>query len=416
MDLARPPGTRIAAAAITLLFSLGVADQLKTPALPAPATAATSVEEIADRLRRHLDDDATRAPYVTPPSAPLLGWCRPQGVETRTPPEGVPAYSGELLLPELEKPMRVRFWLTSPEAAAGAATTARRGSGECDRPGRDALQDVASFDRLGWRGVRVMVAMDAWDDGEPGAVATIVAARGGLLAEVTWAWPFEVSAGPGWQVLLQGTASATSVLGAVGGDPAGPAPATATRSASARIAAALPSASSYGEDMTLWPAPGSGPRSHERVCGDPPHEQNAHAGAPAVTRRLIGGVSVREDVLFLPDEHSAERERAGPLGWDGSCSSDEDEPSYSVDPRLDPFTSGPWTGQIRTFAVRHPEPPPRPKGAFRRSVAHVAVGVRHGTTVVHLRWQGPAGTDPAAALRTGRTALMRTLARLPAEG
>ncbi|MEV0313104.1 hypothetical protein [Nonomuraea fuscirosea] len=416
MDLARPPGTRIAAAAITLLFSLGVADQLKSPALPAPAAAATSVEEIADRLRRHLDDDATRAPYVTPPDAPLLAWCRPQGVDTRTPPEGVPAYSGELLLPELEQPLRVRFWLTSPEAAAGAVTAARRGNGECDRPGRDALQDVAGFDRLGWRGVRALVAMDAWDDGEPGAVATIVAARGGLLAEVTWTWPFEVGAGPGRQVLLQGTASATSVLGAVGGDPAGPAPATATRSASARMAAALPPASSYGEDMTLWPAPGAGPRSHERVCGDPSHEQNAHAGAPAVTRRLIGGVSVREDVLFLPDEHSAERARARPLGWDGSCSSDEDEPSYSVDPRLDPFTSGPWAGQIRTFAVRYPEPPPRPKGAFRRSVAHVAVGVRHGTTVVHLRWQGPAGTDPAAALRTGRTTLMRTLARLPAEG
>ncbi|MEV5499715.1 hypothetical protein AB0M50_30380 [Nonomuraea fuscirosea] len=206
MDLASPPGTRIAAAAITLLFSLGVADQLKTPTLPAPATAATSVEEIADRLRRHLDDDATRAPYVTPPSAPLLAWCRPQGVATRTPPEGVPAYSGELLLPELEQPLRVRFWFTSPEAAAGAATAARRGTGECDRPGRDALQDVAGFDRLGWRGVRALVAMEAWDDGEPGAVATIVAARGGLLAEVTWAWPFDAGAGPGRQALLQGTA------------------------------------------------------------------------------------------------------------------------------------------------------------------------------------------------------------------
>jgi hypothetical protein len=44
------------------------------------------------------------------------------------------------------------------------------------------------------------------------------------------------------------------------------------------------------------------------------------------------------------------------------------------------------------------------------------VGVRHGGTMVYLRWQAPAGTDPAAALRAGRAALTRTLDRLPTAG
>ncbi|MEU6744287.1 GNAT family N-acetyltransferase [Streptosporangium sandarakinum] len=65
-----------------------------------------------------------------------------------------------------------------------------------------------------------------------------------------------------------------------------------------------------------------------------------------------------------------------------------------------------WTGEIRMFAVRH----------LDDLIAHVAVGVRHGTTMVYLRWQGPAGSDPAAALRTGHAAIMRTLGRLPAGG
>ncbi|MEV3984518.1 hypothetical protein [Nonomuraea sp. NPDC049758] len=408
---------RIAAAAITLLFTLGVFDQLKTPALPMPARAAASVEEIADRLHEYLDDDVTYAPYVTLPSTPFLAWCWPESIETRMPPEGVPAYSAKLLLPELDEPLEVRFWITSPEAAIRAVATARRGTAECVRSGDDVLKDVTDLDQWGWRGVQALVTTDSWTEhGDPGAQATIVAARRGLLAEVTWAWPFEMDGEPDPHVLLQGTASATSALAAVGGAPARSAPAPATRSASATMAAALPPASAYGKEMVSWPVPGSAPGSHELVCADPFHEQNAYDGAPAVTRRLIGEVSVREDVLFLPDEQSAEQARTGLLSWDGSCLSDEGEQSYSIDPRLEPFTSGPWTGEIRTFAVQHADPSRRPKGADRHSIAHVAVGVRHGTTMVYLRWQGPAGTDPAAALRTGHAAIMHTLGRLPVGG
>jgi hypothetical protein len=59
VDLATLRGLRVAAAAVIPLFTLGVLDQLKAPALPAPTRAAASVEEIADRLRGQLDDDVT---------------------------------------------------------------------------------------------------------------------------------------------------------------------------------------------------------------------------------------------------------------------------------------------------------------------------------------------------------------------
>jgi hypothetical protein len=178
-------------------------------------------------------------------------------MKARMPPDGVPAYSGELLFPEMDVPLEVRFWITSPEEATHAVATVRRGTEECGHghSDGDVLKDVAGFDRWGWRGVQALVAADAWTEyGDPGAGATIVAARGGLLAEVTWAWPFEVDGEPVPQVLLQGTRLGTSVLAAVGGDPARPSPATTTRSASAAVAAALPPASAYGKNMEAFPS------------------------------------------------------------------------------------------------------------------------------------------------------------------
>ncbi|MGW2214454.1 hypothetical protein ACWCSD_05665 [Nonomuraea sp. NPDC001684] len=137
------------------------------------------------------------------------------------PPDGVPAYSGKLLLPELDEPLEVRFWITSPKAAIRAVATARRGTAECGRSGDDVLKDVTGFDQWAWRGVQALVTMAAWTEhADPGAQATIVAARRGLPAEVTWAWPFEMDGEPDPRVLLQSTASATSVPAAVGGAPA----------------------------------------------------------------------------------------------------------------------------------------------------------------------------------------------------
>ncbi|MEO3890759.1 hypothetical protein [Nonomuraea sp. B5E05] len=432
VDLARRQGLRIAVAAFTLLFTLGAFDQLKTPALPMPERAVASVEEIAERLRGHVDDDVTYAPYVTTPGIPLLPWCWPETIDARLPPEGVPAYSGELLFPEMDEPLKARFWITSPEEAARGVAAARRGTEECGHSDDDKLKDVTDFERWGWRGVQTLVTSEYWTEhGDSGAGATIVAARGGLLAEVTWAWPFEPGGEPDRRPLLRGAVTAASVLAAVGGDRTGPAPAAATtRSAAAEIAAALPPPSAYGRNMTAWTSPGNMLRSHELTCGDSSHEQIAYDGAPGVTRRLIGEVSVREDVLFLPDEQTAEQARAQPLRWDGGgLPTDEGEivpchadsgMLFSIEPALQPFDRGPWKGEIRTLAISRPDPPRRTDLLGRPTppdeVAHVAVGVRHGTTMVHLRWQGPAGTDPAAALRAGRAALTRTLDRLPAGG
>ncbi|MFI9845494.1 hypothetical protein ACIHFD_51325 [Nonomuraea sp. NPDC051941] len=81
---------------------------------------------------------------------------------------------------------------------------------------------------------------------------------------------------------------------------------------------------------------------------------------------------------------------------------------------FDPGAEGPI--EVTSDLLLMKDPSRRPKGTFRHSVAHVAVGVRHGTTMVYLRWQGPVETDPAAALRTGQAAIMHTLDRLPVGG
>ncbi|MEV1248544.1 hypothetical protein [Nonomuraea sp. NPDC049750] len=420
VDLARARGLRVAAAAVTLLFTLGGLDQLAMPALPMPKDAAASVEEIAERLRGRANDDVDRgledigvtyAPYALSLNTPLLHWCWPgqgQGVEARLPPEGVPGYTAQLRAGEVARPLEVRFWITSPTQATRLVAAARRGTEQCDDRPDYALSEVADFDRWGWRGMQALVTTENWTEyGDSGARATIVAARGALLAEVSWDWEFEAGGLPGRPPLLQGAAVATSVLAAVGGAPTSPAPAGAAPAASTAMAAALPPPSVYGEDMAPWSSPTDA--DHDWICSLAFNE-NVYGSAPAITRRLIGEVSVREDVLFLPDEQSAEQERVRPLLWAGpgksggrSCDF-RDAVFKNVRPRVEPFTRGPWIGEIETLA------------AGQDSVTHVAVSVRRSSTVVYLRWQGPSGTDPAAALRRGRAALTHTLDLLSTAG
>lgn len=98
--------------------------------------------------------------------------------------------------------------LPMPEDAA-----ARRGTEQCDDRPDDALRDVADFDRWRWRGMQVLVTTEHWtEDGDSGARATIVAARGALPAEVSWEWESEAGGMPGRPPLLQGAAVAASVL------------------------------------------------------------------------------------------------------------------------------------------------------------------------------------------------------------
>ncbi len=92
-----------------------------------------------------------------------------------------------------------------------------------------------------WRGLRALVTTEYFtEEGDSGAGATIVATRGALLAEVSWAWPFEAGGRPDPRPLHEGTAAAASVLAAVGGVPTVPAPTgTGSRAVSAATAAAL---------------------------------------------------------------------------------------------------------------------------------------------------------------------------------
>jgi hypothetical protein len=115
---------------------------------------------------------------------------------------------------------------------------------------------------------------------------------------------------------------------------------------------------------------------------------------------LIGEVSVREAVLFLPDEQSAEEARVRPLLSAGPGESGGRGCEFrdtALKHRLEPFAKGPWIGEIETLV------------AGQGSVTHVAVAVRHGSTMAYLRWQGPSTMDPAVALRRGRAALAHTL-------
>ncbi|MEU4516942.1 hypothetical protein AB0G05_46295 [Nonomuraea wenchangensis] len=418
---ARLAGLRVAVAAVTLLFALGGFEQLKVPALPMPENAASSVEEIAERLRGRVNDDVDRRwedigvihpPFALGLDAPLLHWCRPgqkRGVEARQPPEGVPGYTAQLHAEEVSGPLEVRFWITSPAQASRLVEAARRGTEQCDDRPDYALVEVTELDRGGWRGVQALVTTEHWTEhGDSGARATIVAARGTLLAEVSWDWEFEAGGLPGRAPLRQGAVVARSVLAAVGGDPGRPARPALPDSApavSTAMAAALPAPSAYGKDMTLWPGPSDA--AHDRLCSWAFNE-TMYGGAPAVSRRLTGEVSVREDVLFLPDEQSAERARVRPLlraGRDergGRSCEFRDKTLENAGRRLDPFARGPWVGEIETLAAR------------RGSVTHVALAVRHGSTMVYLRWQGPSTMHPAAALRRGRAALTHTLDLLTA--
>ena len=244
-------------------------------------------------------------------------------------------------------------------------------------------------------------------DGDPDILSTIVAARGGLLAEVSWR-----TMDPLVLPLSQETA-AVSVLAAVGGDPDSPAPAGASpRSALSAMAAALPAPSSYGKDMTSWQ---TFDPEHDLVCPSAGFDQNVYGGAPTIRRHLTGEVSIRTDVLLLPDERAAEQARTRPLTWGDWVNCETEDKSHVRGSHLvRPLTTGPWTGEIETFVIRRRDLSPRP--AHHYLVANVSVAVRHGTTMVYLRWQGPAGTDRTAALRRGRAALTRTLDLLPAAG
>ncbi|MEU7749188.1 hypothetical protein [Nonomuraea sp. NPDC049158] len=386
--------------------------------MPIPVQAATSAEEIAERLRSRVDDDVHRRPEnmsltIAPDGmnldVPLLFSCRPDRGLDALPPEGVPAYTGQIRAPEVSSALDVRFWITSPGKASRLVREARHGAEDCARRPRSPYSgsDLADFDRWGWHGVQAAAKEEEFiKDSDPDILSTIVAARGGLLAEVSWR-----AMDPHVLPLSQETAAA-SVLAAVGGDPDSPAPAGASpRSVLGVMAAALPAPSAYGKNMKAWP---TFDPEQDTLCPSAGFDQNVYGGAPTIRRRLAGEVSIRTDVLLLPDEQAAEQARTRPLTWSDWVNCETEDKSHVRGSHVvRPLTTGPWTGQVETFLIRRRDLSSR---AAQHLVANVSVAVRHGTTMVYLRWQGPAGTDRTAALRRGRAALTRTLALLPAAG
>ncbi|WP_043628162.1 hypothetical protein [Nonomuraea candida] len=190
------------------------------------------------------------------------------------------------------------------------------------------------------------------------------------------------------------------------------------------LAAALPPPSAYGAGVEPWT--GRGDRL-DLTCSPSLFLAPLPAAVPVVSRSLVGPVTVHEQVVVMPDEERAERARrlltTPPAGLRDEITGRElvrpcgdreeggDSDVVRLPYRKEPFSRGGWTGETESLAVRRAKAPA--DATYRDSVAHVALVVRRGATVARLIWQGPAGTDLAAAVRAGRAALTRTLDRLP---
>jgi hypothetical protein len=214
--------------AVLLLVAYGCYVPRAAP-MPAPAEAVRSVEEIADRLRGHLDADSTvdglqRAGSL---EGPLMSQCRQEDgvkdMEERSSPPGVPAYSAQLKVAELPVPLSVTFWLASPGQANGLLEAARRAARVCAHDLADS--SIGDYALAGWRGTLLATAGPHNSDNSDWAVdGVVVAVRDSLLAEISWFWPTEYGEAPDANRLSQAVAAVASVLAAVGGDPKGQGP------------------------------------------------------------------------------------------------------------------------------------------------------------------------------------------------
>ncbi|GAA3146842.1 hypothetical protein [Nonomuraea roseoviolacea] len=219
---------RPAAAALLLLIAFGCSPAF---ALRYPSNAASSAEEIAERLRANFDEA-----YRRDPSLELLAPCRTEtGTEARLPPQGVPAYAAELRVAELPGRLSARFWVTSPAKASVLLDASMRAADQCTRQPEGVVTGFGDLDETGstlldfaapgWRAVQVLVTEPGSSDaGDVGTTATVVAVRGTLLAEVQWYWSIKqgTRSDPHW--VGQGNQAARSVLAAIGGVPTRPAP------------------------------------------------------------------------------------------------------------------------------------------------------------------------------------------------
>ncbi|GAA0988096.1 hypothetical protein GCM10009555_068890 [Acrocarpospora macrocephala] len=397
-------------------------------ALPAPEAPADSAEQIAGRLYGHLaESPASADSRARALDVPLAPECyTKQGTDRQVPPQGVPAYTAELRVAQVATPINVRIWLASAEEAARLTGTVRQAAAIC-RP-------VAArpFTRAGWDGVELAVTRPtSSDNGDPVTFATVVAHRGGLLAEVSWWWLADDYGDLDRARLEQGVGAAGAVLAAVGGDPARAAPERPSPDAPvSALAAALPPISEYGPGLAVWPDAEAlrtenaerARQAYDLLCSYAAYEPGAAGGVPRVQRRLFGSITLWEEVLVLPDEQAAEQVRRRmvrkldngdkdtflPCSW---WEDHSDGPYIRIPRTIEPFGHGGWTGETESLGVRKRRLPPQ--ATYRDSAAQIAIAVRRGTTVVHLRWQGPAGADLRGALDRGRAELIHTLDALP---
>lgn len=407
----------MAVGAVLLLVTYGC-QVPPVPPFDTPHAAAATVEDIAERLRRHVDDthliDGQHA--ATSPAVPLMPACQEES--DLRPPIGVPAYSAKLRVAELPRPLTLRFWIVPPERSQQLADLAGRAARRCAGDSTVTLP----FDREGWHGTQLMnTAARSPDMGDVTTEAYIVAARGQFLAEASWWWPIEQgeTEDPYW--VGQGVVASASALTAVGGRRDGPMPVPSPRPGLGALAAALPPPSAYGLDVAPWT--GGDDRS-DLTCTYHMVHKNLPAAVPMVSRVLTGRVTVHEEVLLMPDAARAERARRLLVTPEDEfknvitgedvirpCEYEDEAEPVRIPYTVEPFARGGWTGEMESHAVRRPELPRDP--TYKDSVAHIALIVRSGATVVRLIWQSPAGADLAGALREGRAALTRTLDRLP---
>lgn len=402
----------------------------------------TSVDEIADRLAAYAAGDETGL-------APTLGGqvssCDEVSTSSPdagspTPPEHVPSYKARLALPGLSEPVNVRFWLVDPAQAQRFVDEAQQAARACTERGKMAggyggagRSDVfpASQRRAGWRWSQAVEIGRVGMDTDPSYLfrpfvqERVVAARGALLAEIAWydeGMP-GMPAAP-W-ARSNGERVTAAILAAVGGDPSRPAPTTVdTRARTARLAAALPKRSAYGDDVR--------PGKVTMLCGNDPTRfvgPGPDGPATGVIRSSAGPVGVTEAISVYADGEAADRrlrkaheammdrQRYPRDVW--TCGNHvrdkvsgvfepvgDPRPEVSTPYRAGPFRHGPWTGHLETVAARLNDLPE--DHGYRDSVAHVRVVARDGTTVADLTWEAPAGTDLEGTLRRGEAALRRT--------
>ncbi|MEU6783905.1 hypothetical protein ABZ912_32315 [Nonomuraea angiospora] len=300
----RAPALAAAVGAALLLATYGC----QVPAAPpfdTPYAAAATVEDIAERLRRHVDDrhlfDGQHV--ATSPVAPLMPVCLEEG--GLMPPMGVPAYSAELRVAELPRPLTLRLWVVPPERSRPLADLAGRAARRC--ADEDDRTVTLPFDREGWRGTQLMNTVARGPDtGDVSTEAYVVAARGQFLAEASWWWPIEEGEAEDSHWMGRGVAASASALTAVGGRWDGPMPVPSPRPGLGALAAALPLPSAYGPDVEPWT--GGDDRS-DLTCTYYLVYKNLPGAVPMAGRVLTGRVTVREEALVMPDAAGAERVR-----------------------------------------------------------------------------------------------------------